>query len=64
MTVKVQPIRPHEIEAKLLEFEERFGIPSDRFVEVFRNGRLQETPEFHEWAQLIAAKGLVDRARR
>jgi hypothetical protein len=64
VAVKVLPIHPREIDARLLAFEEKFNMPSSRFTEAFRNGRLQETPEFHEWAQLVAAKELVDLSRR
>ncbi len=63
MTVKVEPIGTREIEFRLLAFEEHFRMSSEHFVEAFRNGKLEETPEFHEWASLIAARKLVERRR-
>jgi hypothetical protein len=63
MSVKVEPIGAREIEARLLGFEERFGMSSSEFVLAFRNGQLHETPEFHEWAVLVASWELIERSR-
>jgi hypothetical protein len=59
MAVKVLPLGIKEIEMRLGSYEDKFGQPSDSFVEAFRNGKLEETPEFDHWALLIAARDLL-----
>jgi hypothetical protein len=63
MTVKVEPISAVELEQRLKQFESRFAMPSSEFVEAFRNGHLQETEEFREWAMLHAAWELASRRK-
>jgi hypothetical protein len=63
VSVKLEPIGRREIELRLSAFEEHFGMPSERFIEAFRNGALHETSEFHEWAALLAARELTQRRR-
>lgn len=63
MPVKVEPIRGKEIDLRLSVLEEHYRMPSERFIEAFRNGVLHETPDFHEWASLIAARELARRNR-
>jgi hypothetical protein len=64
MAVKVEPLGIREIESRLGAFEETFSLSSERFVEAFRNGRLRETPEFHEWASLVEARDIILRRQK
>ncbi len=59
MVVKVDPISVGEIESRLFELEQKFDMPTMRFVEAFRNGRLMETELFFEWAMLYEARALA-----
>ena len=55
MVVKLRPIGVKEIESKLLVFEERFGMPTSRFAELFEGGELEETDDFLDWSLLYSA---------
>jgi hypothetical protein len=45
-----------DLQARLAEYEKRYGIPSDRLVDAFTtDGELQETEDFHAWSALYAA---------
>ncbi len=55
MVVKLSPIGVTEIESKLLAFEERFGMSTERFVQLFENGQLEETDDFLDWSLLYSA---------
>jgi len=45
-----------DLQKRLAEYEERYGIPSDRLADAFTaDGELQETDEFHAWSALYAA---------
>jgi hypothetical protein len=47
-----------ELRVQLDKFEARYGIPSARLADAFRDqrtGELKETEEFHAWAQRYAA---------
>lgn len=48
---------PEDLEHRLREFERRYGVPSERFPDAFRdeNGRLRESDDFHEWSSIYAA---------
>jgi hypothetical protein len=59
MPVKVEPISGKELDLRLGALEEHYHMPSERFIEAFRNGVLHESPDFHEWASLIAARELA-----
>jgi len=59
VAVRVDPLGLEEIDSRLRRFEEKFSTPSEKFVEAFRNGHLRETPEFHEWATLCAAREIL-----
>ncbi|QBI20770.1 hypothetical protein ER308_15160 [Egibacter rhizosphaerae] len=50
-------ISREELRGELDAFERRYGVPSERMVEVFRTtgGDLDETEDFHRWQQLHAA---------
>jgi hypothetical protein len=54
VTIEVQPVGIERIEERLGLFEKMYEMPSTQFVDAFRNGRLKETPDFHEWARLVA----------
>ena len=60
-SVKVEPLGLEEINSRLRQLEEKFGVPSERFVEAFSHSPLQEEPEFHEWSRLLAARKLIER---
>ena len=64
MAVKVEPIGLREIQYRLAAFEEKFDMPTETFVEAFRNGELRETSEFREWAMLQAAWDVATRRSR
>jgi hypothetical protein len=55
MAVLVTKIDTHEVELRLKDFESRFGLPSNRFIEAFQNGELDDSPEFFEWDMLYTA---------
>jgi hypothetical protein len=61
MAVDVRPLTLAEIEERLEGFEARFKLPTAEFVLAFRNGQLQETDEFREWAMLQAARKVATR---
>jgi hypothetical protein len=45
-----------DLQKRLAEYEERYGVPSDRLVDAFTaDGELQETGDFHAWSALYAA---------
>ena len=45
-----------DLQARLSEYEERYGFPSDRLTDAFTvNGELQETEDFLDWSTLYAA---------
>jgi hypothetical protein len=58
---EVRTVSRGTIEHRLKEFEHKFDMPSERFVDAFRNGRLRETSEFLTWARLYSALQLFDR---
>jgi hypothetical protein len=43
---EVKEIRRGDIEKELSELEGSYGMPTAEFVNAFRNGRLDETPDF------------------
>lgn len=44
-----------KLEARLHEYEEKYGLPSDRLAEAFRSSPLQEDDDFHDWTLLYSA---------
>lgn len=45
-----------DLQARLSEYEQRYGVPSDRLADAFTvNGKLQETEDFLAWSTLYAA---------
>lgn len=44
-----------KLEARLREYEERYGVPSDQLVDAFRNSPLEETEDFQDWTLLYSA---------
>jgi hypothetical protein len=55
VVVKLRPIGVKEIESKLLVYEERFDMPTTRFVELFEGGQLGESDDFLDWSLLYSA---------
>ncbi len=51
------------LEERLRQFEIRFDLPSDRFIEAFQNGELHESEEFLDWSLLYSAWEHVTRKR-
>lgn len=50
MPIKIVPVKVHELESQLHEFEVEFGIPSARFVESYANGELaKDDDRFLTW---------------
>jgi hypothetical protein len=58
---EITKVRREVIEKDLYELEVSYGMPTRQFVAAFRNGRLNETPDFRRWAHLSAALGLFER---
>jgi hypothetical protein len=58
---EVKEIRRGDIEKELSELEGSYGMPTAEFVNAFRNGRLDETPDFRRSAHLSAALSLFQR---
>ena len=45
-----------DLQARLSEYEQRYGVPSDRLADAFiTDGELQETEDFLAWSTLYAA---------
>jgi hypothetical protein len=45
-----------DLQARLAEYEQRYGVPSDRLADAFvKDGELQETEDFLTWSTLYAA---------
>lgn len=44
-----------KLEARLHEYEERYGVPSDRLTEAFTKSPIKETEDFHDWTLLYSA---------
>lgn len=57
--VQIRPVGRHELELELKTFEEKYGWASEKFVEAFRNGHIQETQEFHDWSAAYEAYRLI-----
>jgi len=55
MAVQVQTVSEHELFLRLKEFEGKFGLPSEDFLEAFQNGQLDDSDEFFEWDLIYAA---------
>lgn len=55
MVVKLQAIGLKEIESRLLAYEDRFSMPTVRFVELLETGQLEETEDFLDWSLLYSA---------
>ena len=53
---------PVDVRAELDVWEGRYGVPSDRLVDAFRDstGSLTETDDFHAWNQTYGAWLSVD----
>jgi len=58
---EVTRVRREVIEKDLHELEIHYDMPTREFVAAFRNGRLNETPDFRRWAHLSAALGVFER---
>jgi hypothetical protein len=57
----VRHVTRDEIVKQLSELEGLYDMPTARFTMAFRNGHLDETPDFRRWAHLSAALDLFDR---
>jgi hypothetical protein len=59
MAVDVRPVGLDELKARLYHFEAKYGLPSEQFIDAFRNGRLKETEDFREWSMAYGSWRLV-----
>jgi hypothetical protein len=53
--VEFTHVTPAELEERLAIFERRYGVRSEELESAFRNGQLNETPDFHEWSITYSA---------
>lgn len=63
MDIKIQSTNSHILGMQLDEFEQKYEMPSDRFIEAFQNGRLRETDDFWDWSHTYKAFQLTSRQR-
>jgi len=42
----------NDLEKEMQKFEWKFGIKSSEFYQLVRGGKIEETPELHEWLGL------------
>ena len=64
LAVITRIVRAEDLKKRLHAFEEKYRMPSERFVEAFRNGKLRETEDFHEWSSAYGAWLLATKPRR
>lgn len=57
----MRPLTLAEIEERLRGFEDRFGMPTAKFAQAFRDGMVEEDDDFREWAMLAAAHRVASR---
>lgn len=57
--VLIMPVGRHELGLELKTFEEEYGWASEKVVEAFKNGRLHETEDFHQWSAAYEAYLLI-----
>jgi hypothetical protein len=56
LRTEVRFVTVKELETQLAEYEQRYGVPSDRLAEAFTSdGELRETEDFFTWSTLYAA---------
>jgi hypothetical protein len=63
MAVEVRRVTREELEEELREYEDKFGMESVLFLKAFQNGELDESEDFLDWANLIAAWRLTFQGR-
>ena len=64
LKINFQPLSAEELRTRLSQFESRYGVPSERLADAFRDadGQLRETDDFLDWSQAYAAWRLINEA--
>ena len=57
LRLDLRDMTPADLEAQLAVFEDRYGVPSDRLEDAFRDerGELCECRDFREWCHVYTA---------
>lgn len=55
MGVKVIPVTREALSSELVSFEEKYGWPSEKLLEAFRNGQIKEDDDFQRWSSAYTA---------
>jgi hypothetical protein len=62
--VKVTHVTPSDLERRLIEYESKYGVPSERLESAFRDEELRETIDFQEWSSTYSAWRTLTGRRR
>jgi hypothetical protein len=61
--VETRKVAREDIEKELSELESYYSMPTSDFIMAFRNGRLDENPDFRKWAHLSTIRSLFERGK-